>query len=198
MALLATFVGVGWYSDPGILDLVGSTRDAKALHALFSDSITDAIRSLTLLVDRDATVANIRKALGDTLGAATEEDIVISSFSGHGSHDHRFAVFDTTLSDLQNTSIAMDELAILFKSSKARAILCVLDCCFSGGAPAKVLEDSPIPRDTASHYDVLAGEGRVLLAASAIDQVAYELPNTRHGVLTKALLDVFDGSYIIY
>lgn len=194
MALLATFVGIGWYSDPDIRDLVGSTRDAKALHALFSDSITDPNQALTLLVDQDATVTNIRNALGDTLGAATEEDIVIFSFSGHGSHDHRLAVFDTTLSDLQNTSIGMDELAKLFKSSKARAILCVLDCCFSGGAPAKVLENSPIPRDTASPYEVLVGEGRVLLAASGVDQVAYELPSTRHGVLTKALLDVLMGA----
>src|SRR5436853_7589276 len=116
MALLATFVGVGWYSDPDIRDLVGSTRDAKALHALFSDSVADRGHGLTLLVDQDATVANIRNALADTLGAATEKDIVIFSFSGHGSHDHRLAVFDTKLSDLQNTSIAMDELARLFKS----------------------------------------------------------------------------------
>lgn len=194
MALLATFVGVGRYSDPNIRDLVGSTRDAKALHGLFFDSVTDPTRTLTLLVDQDATVANIQNALANTLGAATEEDTVIFSFSGHGSRDHRLAVFDSALSNLQNTSIGMDELAKLFKSSKARAVLCVLDCCFSGGAPAKVLEDSPIPRDTASPYEVLVGEGRVLLAASAVDQVAYELPNTRHGVLTKALLDVLMGA----
>jgi helicase len=170
MALLATFVGVGRYSDPAIRDLVGATRDAKALHALFADTVPSA--NPKLLIDFEATTSAIRQALIDTLGAASEDDTVIFSFSGHGSHDHRLAASDTTLADLQNTSIPMDELAALFKSSRARAILCILDCCFSGGAPAKVLEDSPIPRDPADPFGVLIGEGRVLLAASAVDEVA--------------------------
>jgi len=188
MALLATFVGVGRYSDVQIPDLVGAARDAKALHALFADTVPTT--SPKLLVDFDATVNAIRQALTDTLGAASDSDTVIFSFSGHGSHDHRLTASDTILADLQNTSIPMDELAALFKSSRAKAILCILDCCFSGAAPAKVLEDSPVPRDPADPFGVLIGEGRLLLAASAANEVAYELPQTRHGVLTKALIDV--------
>src|SRR4051812_16135543 len=158
MALLSTFVGAGKYSDPDIRDLVGCTRDAIALHALFSDSVLDG--SFALLIDDEATTENIRQALRDTLGKATSDDVVIFSFSGHGSHDHRLAAFDTSLPDLTNTSIGMDELAESFKFTKARAVLCILDCCFSGGAPAKVLEDSPIPRDPVS-LEALVGEGRI-------------------------------------
>lgn len=91
MALLSTFVGAGKYSDPDIRDLLGCTRDAKALHALFSDSVSDG--SFTLLIDDEATTANIRQALKDTLGKATSDDVVIFSFSGHGSHDYRLATF---------------------------------------------------------------------------------------------------------
>jgi helicase len=189
MAFLATFVGVGKYTDPDIRDLVGCTRDAIALHALFADTFTDSTPNL--LIDFDATAANIRKALQDTLGAATPDDVVIFSFSGHGSHDHRLAASDTTLSDLQNSSIAMEELAGLFRSTKAKGVLCILDCCFSGGAPAKVLEDSPIPRDPGTPLEALVGEGRILLAASGVNEVAYEIPHARHGILTKALLDLF-------
>ena len=36
MAFLSTFVGVGKHIDPEISDLVGCTRDAMALHALFA------------------------------------------------------------------------------------------------------------------------------------------------------------------
>ena len=189
MAFRATFVGVGKYADPDIRDLVGSTRDAVALHALFADSFPDT--NPTLLIDDAATVTNIRKALKDTLGTATPEDVVVFSFSGHGSHDHRLAAFDTSLSTLTSSSIGTDELADLFKSTDAKAVFCILDCCFSGAAPAKVLEDSPIPRDPAAPLDVLVGEGRILLAASGTDQVAYEFPRARHGILTKALLDFF-------
>jgi replicative superfamily II helicase len=189
MALLSSFIGAGKYSDPDIPDLIGSSRDAIAIHALFADSIPDG--TTRLLVDEQATVANIRDALRSTLDAAGNEDVVVFSFSGHGSHDHRLAAFDTALSDLGNTTIGMDELAIAFRATNAKAVLCVLDCCFSGVAPAKVLESSPIPRDVGITFDALIGEGRILLTASGITEPAYEIPGTRHGILTKALLDMF-------
>jgi hypothetical protein len=37
---------------------------------------------------------------------------------------------------------------------------------------------------------VIAGEGRILIAASNFDEPAYELPGTGHGLLTKALIDI--------
>ncbi len=86
---LFTFVGVGKYFVPDIRDLVGCTRDAIALHALFADTLPDA--NPKLLIDRDATAANIRHSMQDILGAATPEDVVVFSFSGHGSPDHRLA-----------------------------------------------------------------------------------------------------------
>src|SRR5438094_449026 len=189
MKFLSTFVGVGTYADPLIRELVGATRDAKALHALFADSVQGS--SPRLLIDSAATVESIRQSLTDTLGSATPEDTAVFFFSGHGSHDHRIAAADTVLSSLQETTLSMSELADLFKQTKAKAVLCILDCCFSGGAPAKVLEDSPIPRDPGSPLEVLVGEGRVILAASAHNEVAYELPQERHGILTKALMDLF-------
>lgn len=189
MALLSTFIGAGKYSDPDIPDLVGSSRDALALHALFADSIPDG--TTKLIVDEQATVSNIREALRSTLDAANKGDVVVFSFSGHGSHDHRLAAFDTALSDLGNTSIGMDELATAFRATQAKAVLCILDCCFSGGAPAKVLENSPVPRDVGAPFEALIGDGRILLTASGITEPAYEIPGTRYGILTKALLDMF-------
>src|SRR5215813_1984370 len=98
MAFLATFVGVGKHLDPNIRDLVGCTRDATALHGLFADSLTGS--SPKLLVDYEATAANIRAALAETLGAANPDDVVVFSFAGHGSHDHRLTASDTILSQL--------------------------------------------------------------------------------------------------
>jgi len=192
MALRATFIGVGKHSDPAIRDLVGSARDAIALHALFADNLPD--EKPELLVDNDATLQNIRTSIAHTLGNATADDIVIFSFSGHGSHDHRIAATDTRLADLQATTLGMDELAKAFTESKAKAICCILDCCFSGEAPGKVLEDSPIPRDPGAPLQALAGEGRILLSASSENEVAYESPQTRHGLLTKAVFDLLMGS----
>jgi len=192
MAFHGIFIGVGKYEDPDVPELVGAARDAKALHALFVDTLGDS--SPVLLVDEDATVENIKQGFEQIEARAGIDDTVVLYFSGHGSHDHRLAAHDTKLTNLVATTIAMDDVAQFFRQTKARAVPCILDCCFSGGAPAKVLEASPIPRDALSPFDGFVGEGRLLLTACAVDEVAYESPTTRHGVLTKALLDLFRGS----
>jgi replicative superfamily II helicase len=187
MALLARFIGIDRHADPQIRDLTGARRDATGLWALFCDSIPDL--DSRLIVDTAATVDGIRAALDQSLGSAGPEDTVILTFSGHGTHDHRLVAHDTRLDALATTTISMDELATRFKASQAKAVLCILDCCFSGGAPARVLEESPIPRDPGPALITLAGNGRLLVAASNIDEEAYEHPITRHGLLTKAVLD---------
>ena len=68
-------------------------------------------------------------------------------------------------------------------------MLCMLDCCFNGGAPARVLDDSPISRDPATPLSDIAGNGRILITASGADEEAWELPGTGHGLFTKAVLD---------
>src|SRR6266567_6306679 len=192
MALIARFIGANRYIDVNIRDLIGAGNDAVALWALFSDTISGI--DAELIIGADANVNGIRRALRETLDHATANDTVILFYSGHGSHDHRLAAHDTSLADLANTTIPMQELADLFKACKAKAILCILDCCFSGGAPAKVLEDSPIPRDTGNPLQDLAGKGRMIIAASNVDEPSYELPTTGHGILTKALLDTLQSS----
>ena len=121
------------------------------------------------------------------LGDAAKDNVAIFCFSGHGTHDHRLVPHDADCNALAVTTISMDELAEHSKNSKARAIL-ILDCCFSGGAPAKVLEHSPISRLAASPFDAIAGKGRILIAASAAHEAAWEQPGTGHGLLTKALI----------
>lgn len=189
MAVLAAFIGIDKHADPNIRDLAGARRDATALWAIFSDSLPGL--EATLLVDDAATTGAIRQALQATLGAATADDTVIVTFSGHGSRDHRLAAHDTRLDALHDTTVPMEEISDLFRASRARAILCVLDCCFSGGAPARVLEDSPLPRDPGTPLETLAGNGRLLLAACNVNEVAYESPEHRHGLLTHAIADVF-------
>jgi helicase len=188
MAMIAGFIGINKYRDPDIRDLAGARRDATALWALFSDTIPDI--QAQFITNGDATLERVRSVFDETLAAAKPDDVVILSFAGHGTHDHRLVVHDTAASDLDSTTIPMAELAQRFKDSKAKTVLCILDCCFSGGAPARVLEDSPIARDPVNPFLMVAGKGRVLIAASNFDEVAYEMPGGGHGLLTKALVDV--------
>src|SRR6266536_6337444 len=111
----AAFIGLDQYQDPEIRELTGARRDAQALWALFNDTIAD-IES-TFLINEEATNANVRSALDNTLGAAGSEDIIVLSFSGHGTHDHRIVNYDTSLNNLPDTAISMDELAVRFRES---------------------------------------------------------------------------------
>ncbi len=91
--LKATFIGIDKYADTGVRELSGAVRDAAALWALMLDSMPRA--STTLLTDSDATIANIRAAVHQTLSSAADDDTVILTFSGHGTRNHRLRCSDS-------------------------------------------------------------------------------------------------------
>lgn len=187
MAFKAVFIGINRHADPGIPELTGAVRDAQALHALFGDTFTNIASDL--LVDSHATLDAIRANLERTLSGAGEDDVVVVSIAGHGTTAHQIVAYDTDRDEVGSTTLAMDELAEKFRASKARAILCIVDCCFSGAAPARVLEGTPRTR-AAFDYSAFEGKGRFLIAAASPTQPAWEEPGTGHGLLTGSIIDV--------
>lgn len=183
----AAFIGIDRYQDPLIRDLSGAARDASALWAVFSDSIAGL--EAALITDEHASLQAITAALDHTLGGATEDDVVLLSFAGHGTPDHRLVVADTRADDLLATTLDMGQLAERFRTTAARAVVLLLDCCFSGGAPARVLDLGLVSRNIGLPLAGVAGRGRVLFAASAQDEPALEDPRSRHGLFTKAILE---------
>lgn len=188
MAIIGRFVGVADYLEPSISELPGARRDATALWALFADSLSDS--DCKLILDKDATASGIKYALQETLSAAAPDDAVVFYFAGHGTPDHRLVAHDTNVAAWAETTITVEELGSLFKSAKAKSVLCIFDCCFSGGISARVFENAPIPRTDSASLKTFAGEGRVLIAAADFNEYSYEIPTTGHGLFTKALLDV--------
>lgn len=186
------FFGIDRYADPEIRDLDGAARDGRGLWALFSDSVAGL--DAELLVDADASLDAVRSAMDRTLGAATENDVVLLGFAGHGTPDHRLVLADSRIDDLPATTLDMNELARRFRESRARAVLLLLDCCFSGGAPARVVNGGLRLRDVGIPLGGVAGRGRVLLAASAADEPALEDPRGRHGLLTAAVIEALSAA----
>lgn len=183
----ASFIGVDRHADENIRDLGGAARDATALWAIFSDSV-DGLDA-PLLLNEHATCLTATEAIKETLQQAEKEDVVLLSFAGHGTLDHRLVFHDTRVDDIPGTTLEMSKLAEMFRECKARAVVLILDCCFSGGAPSRVLDIGVVPRDIGEPLRELSGIGRVLLAASAAHQPALEDQQTGHGLFTKALLD---------
>jgi helicase len=121
-----------------MLELGGARQDATDLWALFTDTLPGL--SARLLVDETATCIDVSQALLGRLSSALPDDVVVITFAGDGSPEGHLVLYDTDGSNLAGTALPMSVLADAFRDSKARAILCILDCCFSGQAPARVLE----------------------------------------------------------
>lgn len=193
MAFRGLFIGIDRYTSPEINELNCAKRDAVALDALFSDTLGG---QSVLLTDQDATRARIEAeflSLRDT----SPDDTVVVGFSGHGSETHELVAHDTTLADIANTTIPLDLLQEWFVAIPAKRLILFLDCCFSGGIGAKVLQIETKPRDLRSidaRLEQLAGAGRVIFTASSASEPAYEHGRYGHGFLTYFLLEALRGT----
>lgn len=193
------FIGINRYQSPEISNLASAVRDATALHALFSDNLGS---NCQLLTDSEATTSRLRSELHELQGSSTPNDVVVIAFSGHGSNTHEIVTYDTDLYNLPTTALPLEELTELVSAIPAKHLLVVLDCCFSGGAGAKVLNaplaprggPGGIPLSTDALLGKMAGTGRLILTASTADQPAWEDPRLGHGLLTHHLLEALLGA----
>ena len=192
MAFRGLFIGIDRYAATGVNWLSCARRDAVALHALFTDTLGPGAR---LLTDEEATLEAIRTELV-YLESADPDDVVVLFFSGHGAPSHHLVANDTTRLDVEGTGLALDELTKRFAAIPARRLICILDCCFSGGMGAKVLTPEVRARDLRSTDDLLdqmSGQGRVILTASNATQEAWEHAALGHGFLTYHLIEALLG-----
>lgn len=193
MVLHGLFIGIDRFASSRIDWLTCARRDALALHALFTDTFG---MGGTLLDDENATRAAIEKWFHDRQ-KCSPDDVVVITFSGHGSTTHELLTYDADPRNLANTAIPLSTLADWFSRVPARRLLCVLDCCFSGGMGAKVFVAEAIPRSidsSESLLDQISGQGRLVLTAATATQPAWETARYRHGLLTYHLVQALLGA----
>ncbi|WP_158542232.1 DEAD/DEAH box helicase [Pedobacter chinensis] len=193
MKIHGVFIGIDRYSSEAIPWLSCAKRDAVALFSLFSDNIPGEYK---LFYDDSATRANIESAISD-LSICSEDDIVIISFSGHGSPEHQLVAHDSDIFNLNESTVPFDRLAELLGKIPARQVFCFIDCCFSGGLGAKALQLDFASRKSKSIEDALnqfSGRGRIVLTASKANEEAWENVRYGHGLLTYYLLQAFQGA----
>jgi replicative superfamily II helicase len=190
--LRGLFIGVDRHSSPSINWLSCACRDAKALHGLFTDTLGG---QTALLIDGQATRASIERAVQE-LSGASDDDIVVITFSGHGTETHELVAYDADLADTATTCIPLETLGAWLHQIPARNLILVLDCCFSGGIGSKGLEIEAHPRDlssTESRLQELSGKGRLILTASSATEPAWESAKYGHGFLSFYLLEALQG-----
>ena len=85
--LRALLVGVSRYKEQS-MQLPGAANDVRLLAELLGSPIGRRTRAakVDLLLDRKATVANVRASLRRIVAAALDNDVLLFYFSGHGAH----------------------------------------------------------------------------------------------------------------
>ncbi|WP_409465194.1 DEAD/DEAH box helicase [Amycolatopsis sp. GA6-003] len=203
------FIGLDRYCDPAFGELRFARRDAEVLHALFRDTFGDD--SATLVTDAEATKARMWTEMGRLARESSDSDVVLISFSGHGTPTRELATHDADGERLAETAVSLAEFARLVDRIPARLLIVVLDCCFSGGAWSERLTETTavghqpkslrLPPDewvartsgTPERVNLVRGRGKVILAASNADERAYEKAEFGHGVLTYHFIEALLG-----
>ncbi|HID55503.1 TPA: hypothetical protein EYP37_03160, partial [Candidatus Poribacteria bacterium] len=198
---------------PGILcDLRYTDEDAQAFYDLLVDpEIGNFSRDrVALLLNEQATKANITDAFGRVIALAEEDDLVVIYYSGHGGRgpdlngdegegdpwDEYYIAYDTDVGKLFGTGIRDDEFGDWMDSLESRHVVIFLDSCFSGGATREIKGMSPEgykATPSESVFNDFSLEDRVLIAASQENQVSFESDELGHGVFTYFLLEGLKG-----
>jgi len=159
---------------------------------------------MTLINDNATAIKTLRFIERNAAKMLHENDTFIFYFSGHGAPEPDLASGETDglkkyllLSDsepgaLSLTAISLNDLAELIKKLPCKKVLVFIDSCFSGMAGRDTLSKLKGIRISSMTYKNMAsisGHGRVILAASAENQVSLESNELQAGVFTHWILD---------
>lgn len=201
----ALVIGVANYPNIGQLpDIV--LKDATDLASILTsrEHCGYPTGKVDVLLDENATAANIRLALQRLGEAAIEEDTVVVFFSGHGGIIERSGVqrayvlpYDFDIRCIEETAIDCDEVTNLLRKIRARRLLVLLDACHSGGAAELkgALSDASVRSglDEKTYERLAEGTGRVLISSSRTEEVSLILHGMKNSLFTHYLLDGLKG-----
>jgi hypothetical protein len=204
----AVVVGVSAYQNSGIPSLAFADRDARAFADFLRTESGGGFDDdhLRVLINQDATIANIRDALINFLSQAIDIDLVIIYFAGHGAPEPArpnnlyLLAHDTDPNLLGTTAFPMWQIQdVLARYITAKRIVVFSDACHSGGISVNyatrglAVTESNLINQYLSDLS-RSKEGVVVFTASAAGEVSQEFPDLGHGVFTYYLLEGLKGA----
>lgn len=203
----AVVVGINDY--PRVPKLKYAVNDAQAFHRLLMERNHVPAENITLLVNEQATLRNLRSALGTGLkGAAGTGDMAIIFFAGHGATERDSAstdgdglekyilAYDSDPADLFSTALPMRDIALIFDRIRAERLIFMADACYSGASGGRTVGTDGIRANISDTFleRLASGRGKVIITASAANEVSIEKDELRHGVFTYFLLEGLRGA----
>jgi hypothetical protein len=202
----AVVVGINDY--PQLPKLKYAVNDAKAFQRLLVEKNLVPAENITVLLNEQATLRKLRSALGTGLkGAADSDDMVIIFYAGHGATERDamsmdgdglekyILTYDTDPSDLFSTALPMRDLALIFHRIRSERLIFIADACYSGASGGRTVSVTGLRANIADTFldRIAAGRGKVIITASAANEVSVERDELQHGVFTYYLLEGLKG-----
>ena len=203
----ALIIGISRYLNNarGVRNLDYADADARALYNFLQQPLAGGFprENMLLLSNEDATLARIRSALTSFVAKASENDVLLIFFAGHGAHDpyaqqNLYVIaHDTRVDAMPQTALAMPELRRYVEQNvRSKRLILLLDACHSAGLSTQGTRD--LGNLTNQYFENLLFQdhGRAIITSSDVDEVSREDAKwgNGHGVFTYYLLEGLRGN----
>jgi hypothetical protein len=187
------------YEQEGLRQLLAPAADAKQLEQVLGDPL---IGDFAVQVVRNEPGHIIQVQIEELFAASRPDDVLLLHFSCHGlkseSGELFFAAPNSRPDRLASTAISADFVQRCMRTSRARSVVLLLDCCYGGafaqGVAVRASGDVNVlgsfPRERLG-----SGRGRAVITASSAMEYAFEgdrladRSSPRPSVFTSALVE---------
>lgn len=181
-------VGISDYKRTD-LKLNFAHRDAQAFAQAWKSQVGGLYSDVEarVLVDAEASAANIRDGMDWLKGSVQPQDLAVLFISAHGAADEEggfyIATHEFDLNRLNTTGIPSTDVIRLVEGLRCK-VMVFLDTCHAGGMLNASGSRADGFRDLASEQ-----VGAMMFASSSPGGLSQEVPASKHGAFTKAILD---------
>lgn len=203
----AVIVGVSEYGNPAIKNLAYADRDAKSFAEFIKTSAGGGFEEdrVKVLLNKEATLQNVKTALFNFLRQTVDKDLVVIYFAGHGApepanpNNNYLLCYDTDPRSLETTAFPMWDInTALTRYIPSKRVVVFTDACHSGGISSDIATRGMSATEGNLINQYLSDlsktkEGIIVFTASQAGEVSQELEKFGHGVFTHFLLQGMKG-----
>lgn len=204
----ALIIGISRYrnNSRGVQNLRYADVDARTLYDFLQQPAAGgfARENMLLLSNEDATLDRIRGALTSFVARASENDLLLIFFAGHGDGDPNarqnlyLIAHDTSVDAMPQTALAMPDLRRYVEQNvRSKRLILLVDACHSAGLSTAGTRD--LANNLTNRYlqDLLyQAQGRAIITSSDVNETSQEDSKwgNGHGVFTYYLLEGLRGN----
>jgi len=202
----AVVIGIDNYQN--VRHLKYATKDARAFYSHLVNIIKIPEGNISLLLNDQAYLYEIRSILGTHLKRkAGKDDMVMIFFAGHGATEEDsmspdgdglekyILPYDADLKNLYASALPMSEITKIFSRINSERLIFIADACYSGASGGRTIGIRGMRANISDAFldRISKGRGRVIITASGANEVSAENDDLKHGVFTYFLLEGLRG-----